>query len=71
MLDGYRSYITANVIVYYIENKIDLLVLLPYCSYVLQLLDISIFILLKRALAIKMDSVARLDPSYIVRIEWI
>ncbi|KYG39613.1 hypothetical protein M433DRAFT_29782, partial [Acidomyces richmondensis BFW] len=43
IIDSYRSYITANVIAFYIKHAIDLLILPPYTSYKLQPLDVSIF----------------------------
>ena len=52
------------------ENEIDLLVLPPHCSHVLQPLDVSVFAPLKRALAVETDSVARLDPGRVARTEW-
>jgi hypothetical protein len=61
---------TANVIAFCMENAIDLLVLPPHCSHILQPLDGSIFAPLKRALAIETDSVARLDPGRVARAEW-
>ena len=70
VLDGHGSHMTANVIAYCMENEIDLLVLPPHCSHVLQPLDVSVFAPLKRALAVETDSVARLDPSRVARTEW-
>jgi hypothetical protein len=52
------------------DNKIDLLVLPPHTSHVLQPLDISIFQPLKRALATETDRLAALDPGRIPRVEW-
>jgi hypothetical protein len=70
VLDGHGSHMTANVIAFCMENEIDLLVLPPHCSHILQPLDVSIFAPLKRALAIETDSVARLDPGRVARTEW-
>jgi hypothetical protein len=52
------------------DNKIDLLVLPPHTSHVLQPLDISIFQPLKRALATETDRLAALDSGRIPRVEW-
>jgi hypothetical protein len=68
-MDGYSSHITANVIVYYIEH-IDLLILPPHTSYVLQPLGLSVFSLLNRALAIETDAASQVDAGRISRIEW-
>jgi hypothetical protein len=70
VLDGHGSHMTANVIAFCMENEIDLLVLPPHCSHILQPLDVSIFAPLKCALAIETDSVARLDPGRVARTEW-
>ncbi|KYG39830.1 hypothetical protein M433DRAFT_540396, partial [Acidomyces richmondensis BFW] len=70
IIDGYSSYITANFIAYCIDKAINMLILLPYSSYILQPLDISIFALLKRALAAKTDAVSQLDSGRISRVEW-
>jgi hypothetical protein len=69
-LDGHSSHITANFIAYCMNNQIDLLVLPPHTSHVLQPLDISIFQPLKRALATETDRLAALDSGRIPRIEW-
>lgn len=52
------------------ERAIDLLILPPHCSHVLQPLDVSVFSPLKRALAAETDAVARLDAGRVSRIEW-
>jgi len=56
-MDGYRSYITANVIAYYMQYIINIFILPLYISYVLQLVDVSVFSLLKRALAAETNAV--------------
>jgi len=68
-MDGYRSYITANVIAYCIEYTIDMLILPPHTSHMLQPLDVSVFAPLKRALASKTDAASRLDSGRIPRSE--
>lgn len=68
--DGHSSHITAKVIAYAMEHAIDLLILPPHCSHILQPLDVGVFALLKRALATETDKVARLDPGRISRVEW-
>jgi hypothetical protein len=68
-MDGHSSYIIANVIAYCIEHAIDLLILLPYTSYMLQPLDISVFSPLKRVLAAETDTASRLYVGRIARSE--
>jgi hypothetical protein len=70
IMDGHGSHITANVIAHCMEHVIDLLILPPHCSHVLQPLDVSVFSPLKRALAAETDSVARLDAGRVARVEW-
>lgn len=70
IMDGHGSHITANVIAYCTEHAIDLLILPPHTSHVLQPLDVSVFSPLKRALATETDAVSRLDSGRIARSEW-
>ena len=69
ILDGHSSHITAKFIAYCMDNKIDLLVLPPHTSHVLQPLDISIFQPLKRALATETDCLAALNLERILHVE--
>ena len=69
-MDGHSSYITANVIAFCMEHAIDLLILPPYTSHVLQPLDMSVFSPLKRALAAETDALSGLSPTRIQRVEW-
>jgi len=69
IMDRHSSYITANVIAYCMQHAINLLILLPHMSHVLQLLDVSIFLLLKHALAVETDAASRLDPGCISHAE--
>ena len=70
IMDGHSSHMTANLIVFCMQTSIDLLILPPHCSHVLQPLDISIFAPLKRALAEETDAICRLDSGRISRVEW-
>jgi DDE superfamily endonuclease len=70
ILDGHSSHMTANFIAFCMDNAIDLLILPPHCTHVLQPLDISLFSPLKRALAVETDAVAELDHGRIPRVEW-
>ena len=70
IMDGHGSHITANVIAYCMEHTIDLLILPPHTSHVLQPLDVSVFSPLKRALAVETDAASRLHPGRISRTEW-
>ena len=70
IMDGHGSHITANVIAYCMEHAIDLLILPPHTSHVLQPLDVSVFAPLKRALAVETDQASRLQAGRIPRSEW-
>jgi len=69
IMDGHSSHITANMIAYCMRHAIDLLILPPHTSYVLQPLDVSVFSPLKRALAVETDAASRPDPGRISRAE--
>ena len=45
--DGHSPYITVKFIGFCLEKAIDLVILPPYSSYILQPLDVAIFSLLK------------------------
>lgn len=70
IMDGHSSHVTAKVISFCMQNAIDLLIMPPHCSHVLQPLDVSVFAPLKRALGKETDRVARLDSSRIARVQW-
>jgi hypothetical protein len=70
IMDGHSSHVTAKVISFCMQNAIDLLIMPPHCSHVLQPLDVSVFAPLKRALGKETDKVARLDSNRIARVQW-
>jgi hypothetical protein len=70
IMDGHSSHVTTRVISFCMQNAIDLLIMPPHCSHVLQPLDVSVFAPLKRALGKETDKVARLDSSRIARVQW-
>ena len=70
IMDGHGSHITANVIAFCIHNAIDLLILPPYTSHILQPLDVSVFAPLKRALAHETDALSRHNSGRISKVEW-
>ena len=70
-MDGHSSHITANVIAFCMQNAIDLMILPPHCSHILQPLDVGVFAPLKRALASETDAALQLDSGRISRVEWV
>jgi hypothetical protein len=51
IMDGHSSHITANVIAFCMRNAVDMLILPPHTSHMLQPLDVGVFAPLKRTLA--------------------
>jgi len=70
LLDGHGSHLTARFIAFCIDKSIDLVVLPPHTSHILQPLDIGVFSPLKRALSAEIEKLFRLDTRRIPRIEW-
>ena len=62
---------TANFIAHCIKYLINLLILPPHTSHLLQLLDVGVFAPFKRILAKKTDALLRLNLNRISRINWI
>ena len=62
----------TNFIAFCMEYLIDLLILSPHTSYLLQPLDVDVlFAPVKRALAEKTDTVSRFDFDRISRADWV
>ena len=68
IIDGHSSHITTNVIAFCMQNAIDLLIMPPHCSHLLQPLDVGVFAPLKRVLSKETDIINRYDSSRISRI---
>ena len=69
--DGHGSHIQADFIAYCMEHAIDLLIMPPHCSHLLQPLDIGIFSAFKRAHADQTDRISRHSSQRISRYEWL
>jgi hypothetical protein len=70
LLDGHGSHLTARFIAFCIDKSIDLVVLPPHTSHILQPLDVGIFSPLKRVLSAEIEKLFRLDTRRIPRVEW-
>lgn len=70
LLDGHGSHLTARFIAFCLDKNIDLVVLPPHTSHILQPLDVGVFSPLKRALSIEIEKLFRLDTRRIARVEW-
>jgi hypothetical protein len=69
--DGHDSHISGNFIGHCMENNIDLLILPPHCSHILQPLDIAIFGPLKTAHAVETDLLVRTGIVRLQKQEWV
>ena len=67
--DGHGSHIRADFIAYCMENDIDLLIMPPHCSHLLQPLDVGVFSAFKRAHSNETDKTSRLSTQRISRPE--
>ena len=70
-MDGHGSHITGNIIAYCIDNSIDLLILPPHCSHILQPLDIGVFGPLKQFHSQEMDRYSYHTIGRIKRADWV
>ena len=71
IMDGHNSHMTANFIAYCMKHAINLLILPPHTSHLLQPLDVSVFAPFKRALTEEIDKLSRLDSGRISRVDWV
>jgi hypothetical protein len=68
LLDGHGSHLTARFIAFCLDKNIDLVVLPPHTSHILQPLDVGVFSPLKRGLSAEIEKLFRLDTRRIPRI---
>ena len=71
IMDGHSSHITGNMIALCMENNIDLLILPPHCSHLLQLLDVGVYGPLKRFHAQEVDRYTRAGLKRIQHSYWV
>lgn len=71
IMDGHASHITASFLSFCVQHLIDVVILPPHTSHVLQPLDVSCFAPLKRALAKHADALSRLDTGRTTRAQWV
>jgi hypothetical protein len=69
--DGHGSHITSDFIAYCMQNTIDLLIMPPHCSHLLQPLDVGVFASFKLRHSYETRAISRLSPQRIQRVEWI
>ncbi|RAL66868.1 hypothetical protein DID88_007650 [Monilinia fructigena] len=71
IMDGHSSHITGSLIAFCIEKEIDLLILPPHCSHLLQPLDVGVYGPMKRYHAQEVDRYSRAGIQRIQRSDWV
>ena len=71
IIDGHGSHIRADFIAHCIKNNIDLLIILFYCSHLLQPLNVRIFAAFKRVHNGKTDAVLRFNIQHNFYFKWL
>jgi len=69
--DGHDSHISAEFVSICIRNRIDLLLLPPHSSHLLQPLDVGVFAPLKRAISTQVSRFVRSGIRRIQKVEWL
>ena len=68
-MNEYRSHIQANFIVYCMQNDINLFIISPHCSHMLQPFNVDIFAVFKQRYIIKIYIINWLNLQCILYIE--
>ena len=71
ILDRYKNYLLIGFEEFYKEKNIIILYLSPYSSYLIQLLDISYFNILKRSYNREFKTFIKIYINYITKIEFL
>ena len=71
IMDGHGSHVTGKLIAACITKDIDLLIMPPHCSHVLQPLDVGVFSPLKKFHGQEVDRYSRQSISRITRNFWV
>ena len=69
--DGHDSHISADFVAYCIHHRIDLILLPPHSSHLLQPLDVGVFSPLKRAVSTQISRFIRNGVTRIQKVEWL
>lgn len=69
--DGHDSHISADMVSYCIQHHIDLLLLPPHSSHIMQPLDVAVFGPLKRAISLQISRLLRSGIARIQKVEWL
>ncbi|ODQ70194.1 hypothetical protein LIPSTDRAFT_58111 [Lipomyces starkeyi NRRL Y-11557] len=71
IMDGHSSHITGDMVALCMESGIDLLILPPHCSHLLQPPDVGVYGPLKRYHAQEVDRYTRAGIQRIKRADWV
>ena len=71
LCDGHDSHISAEFVDYAIKNNIEIILLPPHSSHLLQPLDIAIFSPLKRAISSRLHRLMQTGISRLEKAEWL
>ena len=70
LCDGHDSHVSADFVSFCIQNCIDLLLLPPHSSHLLQPLDVSVFGPLKRAIPNRISRHLCSETERVQKVEW-
>jgi hypothetical protein len=71
LCDGHDSHVSADFVSYCIHHHIDLVLLPPHSSHLLQPLDVGVFAPLKRAMSNQMSRFLRSGIQRMHKVEWL
>jgi hypothetical protein len=70
VINRHSSYYTTRFLAFYITKKIDLALLPPHTSHIIQPLDIACFSPLKTMITSEVDVIFRKSVTNLLRVEW-
>jgi hypothetical protein len=71
LCDGHDSHVSADFVSFCIQHRIDLILLPPHSSHLLQPLDVGVFSSLKRAISKQISRFLRSGIRRIQKVEWV
>ena len=69
--DGHDSHISAEMVNFCIQHRINLLLLPPHSSHLMQPLDVAVFGPLKHAISLQISRLLRSGITRIQKAEWL